>query len=223
MRAPLLHRGAGPFTKLQLRCPPKAMRTLVSAGLAILLGVVTVGVLTGGGTAKATTGDEAGLPEPPKAMGLEYVYPIQGRWYLATVGRKAHITSALLDMAIQYGEPEWLYGELQMLSSTSHGRSTSRVAVWPFEHTKGHVSAGLVAVGSVSSQHPDGVSVGRISFVFPRGGTARVGHNREPKEFRKLTGDITLNGKTTQVEFTRGSDDKAPLNPLPKAKQIGRS
>ena len=54
------------FHEAQLRCPPKAMRTLVSAGVAILLGVVTVGVLTGGGTAKATTGDEAGLPEPPK-------------------------------------------------------------------------------------------------------------------------------------------------------------
>ena len=123
-------------------------------------------------------------------MGLKYVYPIHGTVLSDDVGRKAHITSGLLDMAIQYGEPEWLYGELELHSNTSHGRSTSRVAVWPFEHTKGHVSAGLVAEGSVSSQHPDGITVGRISFVFPRSGTARVGHNREPKEFRKLTGDI---------------------------------
>jgi hypothetical protein len=223
MRAPLFLRVDGPGMNLQRRCSSMRMRTLGVAGVTILLGAVTVGVLAGGGTAKATTGDESGLPEPPKAMPLEYVYPIQGRWYLAKVDRKAHIVSGLLDMQVQYGEPEWLYGELEMLSNTSRGESTSRLPVYDFQYAKGHVSALLIQPGSVSSAHPYGITIGRISFVFPRNGTARVGHNREPKEFPKLTGDLTLNGKTAKFGFTRGSTDKAPLNPLPKAKQIGRS
>jgi hypothetical protein len=198
------------------------MRTLACAWVAILLGALTVGVLTGGGTAKATTGDETGLPEPPKALDLQYAYPIQGRFYLTSVARKAHIASGLLDMQLQYGEPEWLYGELEMFSYGSHGSSTSRVALWEFEYAKGHLSAQIVAEGSVSKQHPYGVTIGRLSFVFPRNGTARVGHNREPKEFPRLTGNLTLNGKTVQVGFTRGKTDSPPLNPLPKAKQLGR-
>jgi hypothetical protein len=189
---------------------------------AILLSAGTLGVLAGGGTANATTGDEAGLPEPPKAMPLEYAYPIMGRFFLTSVSRTAHIMSGQLDLALQYGEPEWVYGELELHRFGSRGTSTAVVALWYFEHAKGRVSARIVAKGSVSPQHHYGITVGRISFTFPRNGTVRVGHNREFKELFELTGDLTLNGKTIKVGFRRGSDDKAAPNPLPKAKQIGR-
>jgi hypothetical protein len=208
--------------KLQGRRSLMLMKILGSAGVAIVLGVVTVGILTGGGTARATTADEAGLPEPPKAMELKYAYPMMGRFFLTSVGRTAHIMSGQLDMAIQWGEPEWVYGELELHPYASHGTTTSVVSLWYFEYAKGRVSARIVAKGSVSKTHLEGITIGRISFAFPRNGTARVGHNQEPKELRKLTGKLTLNGKAVEVGFTRGSDDKAPPSSLPKAKQIGR-
>lgn len=197
------------------------VRTLGLAGVATLLGAATVGILTGGGTAKATTANETGLPTPPTKMPLKYVYPIIGRFFLTSVSRQAHLTSGLLDMEIQ-AEEEWLYGELELHSNTAQGTSTTTVAVWLFEYAKGRVSARLVAHGSVSNTHPDGITVGRISIALPRNATARVGHNREPKELPKLTGDLTLNGKTVEVGFSRTSDDHPVPNPLPKAKQVGR-
>jgi hypothetical protein len=200
------------------------VRTLGYAALAILVGAVMVGILAGGGTAKATTEDNVGIPAPPenKLMPQKYDLPIQGRFLLSSVSRTAHITSGLLDMALQIqAEPMWFYGELELRTSSSHGASVAVVALWEFQYAKGHVSALIIPKGSVSKQHPYGTVIGRISFVWPRNGTARVGHDNEPKELRKLTGELTLNGKTVQVAFTRRSEDIGVPNPLPNAKQTG--
>lgn len=107
-------------------------------------------------------------------------------------------------------------------STGSEGKpSIVVVCVYESQYANGHISAGLVPPATINDEHPFGVVVGRISFVFPKGGLALVKHTNEPIELKSLSGELTLAGHTVPVGFTRENGNTPPPETLPKAKQTG--
>jgi hypothetical protein len=154
----------------------------------------------------------------------KYGHPLIGRMDVGSVARKAGVLAGVLDIAAQTqeeaGEYEWFYGELELRLYSGGKPTTINVAVYNFQYAKGHVTAELIPVSSVSLEHPDGVPVGSIKFVMPQ---RFISHeiktaSEEPKSF---TADFTLNHRGPyEIIFKRTSDELARPSVLPKAKQI---
>ena len=97
--------------------------------------------------------------------------------------------------------------------------TTVFLAVYEFTYVGETLSAKLIPIGSITLQHPYGLSAGRISFDVPLKDT---GFGENAVELKEITAEFTLNGRGPyKLEFGRISADQPAPNPLPKAKQTG--
>jgi hypothetical protein len=191
---------------------------------ALALAVFVAGSLAaavGGLPARATTGNSVGLTKPKVGIPARDIDPMLGRFFLSQVPRGSGFISAQLDIAPQQAG-EWFYGELKLRLYGAGGRpNTVLVAVYEFDYAEGQqqLSAELIPAGSVSLQHPYGVTAGHVVFDLP---VKDTGLGLNAKELKSVTASMTLDGRGPfEVMFRRGSADRPPPSPLPKAKQVG--
>jgi hypothetical protein len=189
-----------------------------------LLAVAALGsgfaLIVGVGGARATTGTPEELPEPKHAMKESSGTPFLGRFVVSTVGRSAHVSGGVLDVAIWIeAEDPFFYGLLQLQTLSNGKPSTEMLQVYPFEYSHERVTAGIIIKGSASAAHPYGINVGHMSFSDPRN---IQGVATKAKDIPYITGGkLTLNGRGPyQITFKRISDDGF-VSHIPKAKLVG--
>jgi hypothetical protein len=92
--------------------------------------------------------------------------------------------------------------------------------LYPWEFSKGQLSARIVNPATLTATTPDGIKIGELSIKVP---SKDYGIANKAKEANTIKGELTLNGRGPyKVTLTRGNVNAPAPNPLPKAKQTGR-
>ncbi len=200
-------------------------RAVWAGRLVTALGVGGTGLallLIASGQVQATTGGGQ-FPTPKVFVATEFQTPALGRFYVHEVGRKVRVISGQVDIAdVQLGPiATFMVGEMKLEAYGSNGQPTTIYDdLYPWEFSNGKLSAGIVTPGSFTTEHREGIKVGELSLVDPR---ADYGVGNKGKEAKKLSGELTLSGRSAgKIGLIRGNDNEPAPNPLPKAKQIGR-